>query len=890
MLKTILAVKNKFWSFSRARHLTFLWQLLLAGLMLGMAVFFIRSEHVELSEITEQFQTVYPIYLLFGILLTALYIVLQGEMYVQSFKTVYWKLKLRHGILLFLKRNLVSVFLPAGGFSSLAFFSKNLEKRGATPSQINLASSIYALCGILTVVVIALPVMGWALFKNQLQTVASWGFIFLVVLSAFLVWMLISILHRGWAFRFIIRCVPSWKVILQEMANQNILRKHFYKTLFISLIIEFVGVAHLYVSILAFGFEPSLPAALIGYVVMVILLIASPFLRGLGAIELSVAFTLGQYGIPLAGAASITLLFRFFEFWIPLFTGIGSFFTKKDNLVLRLFPALLIFALGITNIVSALTPAIPNRLRLVEDILPNGVIRDTNGLVLVGGLMLLLISIFLFRGSRRAFYLALFLTGFSIVGNLIKGGDVEESILALAAFACLLYTRSSYKLRPHPYFTRLSIQVVVLGILAILCYGALGFYFLDKKHFGSTFEWDSAISTVLRLSFLWDDQGITPLTRLGHYFLYSFYFAGAGFVLFSLYGLLKPYFAKPYNTSEDKKLALELIEKWGKSQLDYFKIYDDKFFFFSSDRQAFLSFKVNNHFAIVLEEPVCAGPEALRSIVKEFDKHCKKNGFVAIYYRVPAWSLFIFKSLKKKSLPIGEEALVDLTGFTLEGGKMKTTRNAVNRLTAEGFVFKVYDAPIKDGVLQKIEWVSTQWLASMKEKEVSFTQGIFNKTILKNNTLLTIEDKEEKIYAFLNLIPDYAPGEATYDLIRKVPDAPNGVLDMLLAKTFFYLKEQLYQKVNMGLAPLSGMESGNLTERTIRYAYENIRSFGHFKGLRKYKEKFFPVWEKKFLVYDHNYHLFQIPSALRKVSEVNQKRLIKDKIDSATAGILSLKR
>ena len=128
MQKVIPGKKNIFLRISQVPHITFLWQFLLAGLMLGMAVFFIGSEHVELSQIREQFQGLYPIYLLFGLLLTALYVVLQGEMYVQSFKTVFWKLKLRHAMVLFLKRNLVSVFLPAGGFSSLAFFSGNLEK------------------------------------------------------------------------------------------------------------------------------------------------------------------------------------------------------------------------------------------------------------------------------------------------------------------------------------------------------------------------------------------------------------------------------------------------------------------------------------------------------------------------------------------------------------------------------------------------------------------------------------------------------------------------------------------------------------------------------------------------------------------------------------------
>jgi phosphatidylglycerol lysyltransferase len=108
---------------------------------------------------------------------------------------------------------------------------------------------------------------------------------------------------------------------------------------------------------------------------------------------------------------------------------------------------------------------------------------------------------------------------------------------------------------------------------------------------------------------------------------------------------------------------------------------------------------------------------------------------------------------------------------------------------------------------------------------------------------------------------------SSYDLIRKVADAPNGILDLLLIKTFFYLKEQGYQKVNMGLAQLSGIPGTNLTQKTVRFAYENLKAFGQFKGLRKYKEKFNPSWEKRYLVYDHDYYLLRVPRALRKVSE-----------------------
>jgi phosphatidylglycerol lysyltransferase len=72
----------------------------------------------------------------------------------------------------------------------------------------------------------------------------------------------------------------------------------------------------------------------------------------------------------------------------------------------------------------------------------------------------------------------------------------------------------------------------------------------------------------------------------------------------------------------------------------------------------------------------------------------------------------------------------------------------------------------------------------------------------------------------------------------------------------------------MGLVPMSGINGRNITQKTIRYAYEHLHAFGHFKGLRKYKEKFSPSWEKKYLVFEDEFQLLQVPLALKRVSEV----------------------
>ena len=860
-------MKNSKNFLSKLVYNKFLWQFFLAIFMLLMAIFFIRQQHLELGQINQKINDSNGNYILLGILLTVIYILAQAQMYVHSFKALHKRISLLTALILFLKRNLVSLFLPAGGFTSLAFFTTDLEEKGLSKSKIYLASTLYGFCGILSVVFLALPVLGFALLTTQIGLVELLSFAFILLLTAALAISIYSISKKGWAFKYLLKFKPSLAAVLEDMLEERINRTQFWYTLAVSIGIEIIGIAHLYICMLALNYNASLTAAIIGYIVMVILLIASPFLRGLGTIEVSLTFILRQFGFPIVAAASITLLFRFFEFWLPLIGGILSFITKRNSIVLRVLPAFIILILGVVNIVSSLTPAIAARLRLVKNILPPNVVVTSNSLVFIFGLILVLISIFLFQGSKRAWYVAITITLFSIIGHLLKAADYEEAILAFMAFSCLVYTRGSYKLKPHIKVIRIGYPVFFYALTALLAYGVLGFYFMRKRHFGFDFTFLSSIKAVLKVIFFIDDKALVPLTKFGFYFEKSIYVMSGAIILFILYNLLRPYFIKSYNSQQDFKDADDLLEKCGSSALDYFKTYPDKFIYFNESRTAFISFKVTRHFAVVLEDPISESMAEKIDIIKSFEARCLSNGFITAYYRVPEESLEMYKSLGKKFLPIGEEAVLNLSTFTIDGGKMKSTRSAVNRLSAEGYSFKVYPPNQKEGLLQKLEQVSDRWLKDLNQKEVAFTQGVFDTVILKQQTILTIEDAEEKVYAFLNLVKDYAPGEATYDLIRKEPSAPNGILDMLHIKTFLHLKEQGYTSVNMGLAPLSGIEGINITQKTIKYAYNNLRVFAQFKGLRKYKEKFFPEWKKKYLIYSHHYHLLQVPRAIKRISE-----------------------
>lgn len=215
---------------------------------------------------------------------------------------------------------------------------------------------------------------------------------------------------------------------------------------------------------------------------------------------------------------------------------------------------------------------------------------------------------------------------------------------------------------------------------------------------------------------------------------------------------------------------------------------------------------------------------------------------------------------------IGQEGVVDLNQFSLEGGARKSIRNAISKVKDRGYKTQIHTPPIKDGLLQKIKSVSDEWLEETDRSEIVFSQGMFIWGELKQQTLITVENNEEKIVAFLNIIPDLVNGEGTYDLLRKTTDAPNGVMDFILVELFNYLKSQNYSTVNLGFAPMSGLDDPHtFSEKSMKFAYEKIRGFAQYKGLREYKEKFVTDWYNKYLIYDHDFDLLQIPTALIKV-------------------------
>ena len=854
-------LKNTFQFISRKVY----WQQILAVLFLLLAIFFFRSERRELATIIPNLKKADTVWLALGIPAIILCTLFQGGLYRKSFASINLSLKWRDAIALFLKRNFIGVFLPAGSITSLAYSPSEIRKSGFSKMQVHQASGLFAFASLLTVFIAGLPVIIFAVFSNGLFGNAWIGLIILFLTIAGLFLLARSIRQRGVLYKFLDAKLPAFTPFIDELFAANVNGRRFAGAVLYSLGVEISGMLYVYLAMYALGLPASFGVAAITYIVAVLMMVISPFLKGLGAVELAMVYALGQFGYSPADALSVTILFRLAEFWIPLAAGFFAFAWRGKELFLRLSPAILTFSLGLVNILSSVTPPIHQRLRLLHKYIPMEATTASHVLVLFIGISLLVTAAFLFRGLRNAWVIALTLSVFSLIGHLTKALDYEEAILAAVTVIILLMTASQYRIRSSNKWMQTGIKTALLSFLAVLLFGFISFYFIDVKHFGVDFSWRQSLRHTMNSFFLLQDSSLHPQTKFGHEFIALIRVLGIFTWSFLLFTFIKPNFNKHTVNASQVERAKFLLSQFGNSANDYFKIYKDKLFFFSDIHEAFLAYRISGGYAVVLESPVCEEENKL-SVLAEFDHHCRKMGLIPAFYRVDESNIPWFNILRKQKILIGQEAILEIKNFSLSGKEKGSLRNGLNSLQKKGYRTSIERAPHTPEFIALLKNVSDEWLKSYEVKELVFSQGMFSEAELQHQDIITLQDENGEIKAFLNIIPDFADDECTYDLIRKTNDAPVAAMDGLIIELIQYAKEKGKLFLNLGMVPMSGLGNPeNAAEQIIKMAADKIKRFQHYKGLREFKEKYASLWENKYLVYDNDFDLVRLPVVLNNI-------------------------
>ena len=511
--------------------------------------------------------------------------------------------------------------------------------------------------------------------------------------------------------------------------------------------------------------------------------------------------------------------------------------------------ALLTGLVGIANLLSAVTPSLPERVEWIEQFIPFEVRAGAHLFAAISGFFFLILAANLLRRKRLAWLITIGLLVGSIFGNLIKGWDYEESLLATLLLGQLLIMRSLFTARSDRPTIIQGIKALAIALLFTLAYGTLGIYWLDR-HNWATFRLGEAAKQTLAIFFADNNLGLQPTSRFGNFFINSIYIIGAVTLLYALWMLLRPVLLHDEATFQERQRAKELVEQYGNSSLARFALLDDKSYYFSPSGQSIVAYVLKGRGAIVLGDPI--GAKSDRSMaIAGFKQFCAINDWQPAFYQTLPDDLELYQSLNFQTLKIGEEAVVDLKTFTLKGKAGKNLRPVINKFNKLGYQVQFHAPLIASELLQELKAISSEWLTQMSGSEKRFSVGWFDNDYIRDCEVAVVHNAQGNPVAFANIISEYQLNEATFDLMRHLSEIENGSMDFLFIFMLEHFKQTGYDSFNLGLAALSGVGEGESSrmERGIHYLYEHLNQFYNFQGLRAYKDKFHPRWKSRYLVY-----------------------------------------
>ena len=304
---------------------------------------------------------------------------------------------------------------------------------------------------------------------------------------------------------------------------------------------------------------------------------------------------------------------------------------------------------------------------------------------------------------------------------------------------------------------------------------------------------------------------------------------------------------------------------------------DDKLLYYYTEDDKDLvvfQFALEDGKAIVMGDPI-GKKEYFKSAVTEFINEAESKNLIPLFYEVGQELTLLLHELGYEFMKFGETAKVNLNEFGLVGKSGRKFRAIINRGENSGYSFKIMNPPFSNEFMDELENISNAWLSGREEK--GFSLGFFDRDYLSLAPIACVLDESGKIQAFANFLVCNTATESSIDLMRYDPQTErNGIMDYLFVQIFLYMKEKGVIYFDLGMAPLSnvGQNDHSFVEEKLAFlVYTFATRFYSFGGLRKYKEKFAPTWEARYLSYPKDSNLLFDLLTIYKVDNRQIKKI-----------------
>lgn len=579
--------------------------------------------------------------------------------------------------------------------------------------------------------------------------------------------------------------------------------------------------------------------------------------EGFGVFDVIFIKLLGSY-YPKEIVIGIVIIYRILCCFLPLFTaGICLIFYKvtlknrfKGTVILNTiiskigveFLAFLVFVSGTLLLFSGALPQNFSSFKGVNIFYEN-VIIISHFLASITGTFLLILAYGIKKRLDAAYFFTVISVSLGSIFIIFKGTHYKFLYVLLLTLIFMLFSRDKFYRKSSIINEEINIKWILSGFIVLIFSIVLGLYTFKNVKYSDELWWQFTLNST------------APM------FMRASLASVIAFIIFFILKMFRPVIQLDKISSNKVYGELKEILKyseWTNSNLSFL---DDKYIYMNEEKTVFIMYGISNKKVVVMGDPV-GREEDISDTLWDFYNIVQRSGYNIVFYEINKNFINYYLDIGLKFFKIGEEAIVNLKNFTLEGSSQKKLRYVYSKNNKIGVTFEIVNF---EENREKLKEISDEWLKNKKGSEKEFSLGKFDDKYLKNFKIAVLKFNGE-IVAFANLWETYTKKELSIDLMRYSSKAPNDSMEYLFICIMLWGKENGFESFSLGMAPLSGLDykgTASLWNKFGAFIFKNGGNFYNFLGLKNFKNKFNPEWRPKYIALSGN---FNLPSALNSIA------------------------
>jgi lysyl-tRNA synthetase, class II len=326
--------------------------------------------------------------------------------------------------------------------------------------------------------------------------------------------------------------------------------------------------------------------------------------------------------------------------------------------------------------------------------------------------------------------------------------------------------------------------------------------------------------------------------------------------------------AKAYLTAQDELGVRRLLLQAGqRDSLGYFATRHDKSVIFAPGQTAAVTYRVLANVSLASADPI-GPPAAWPAAIAAWLAEARTFGWFPAVLSASEEGAQAYVAAGLKALPIGDEAIIDIDTFTVEGPTMQPVRQAVRRVQRAGYTISVRrHGDLTAEQLAELAQRAEDWRGEDTERGFSMALGRLGDPVDGECVAVLAHDRDGRLRGLLSMVP-WGKRGLSLDLMRRDRTAENGLTEAMVVALVNACRDELgVRYLSLNFAMFRGVFSAaervgagpvvRLSSRVLTFASR----FWQIESLYRSNARYLPRWIPRYLCYDSSLTLTRVALA-----------------------------